>query len=649
MMAKKYYEILGLPDTATKLDVMKKYQELVQLCHPSAPFGSERLFNEVTEAYHLALIELGEKEQEVKSEYVLERVPVTAKLEKALNLKGIRKFIAGVLAGVMVMSALSGCDVKPTEGGDSISGYYLNNTSWLEELGDTSEYFLIKIDDKLHLTMRLLEKNYNKDIQMNRYYDVVSHEYVGMTLCPRCEENCEDLYDYDYFGGEYGEGKLLSAYNIVLLTDFVKSLKPSAEDISFWSSNTEAVHKIYDTFVVNDANLSKRDGVAYDGYDHLSPLKRFECVTKDGKKVTLVGYRASSCETNIGYDYVGNIFDGNYYYIGSNREDAYTCVFEEVVENGHTIAELRSMYGIPFTYANEEGTLDEPAEASVAVSEEPVDSAPMDSEVIESDVVSEPEESEVVDDFDWQANVQKIERYNDVIVLDIRDVELDDILDNKIPSGLNYLFLVPSEDMEPDSHLKAYTDLFDRNALVNFNEGMTYVLYASTDSYFYTNYDADISSHLYTLSDFLRLSGREDMVRDEYTFAEISRIHEEVNPVLSSIEPANHFIVVEAEQVDDTLPKYTVMRLKNYSYYNLENNLQFYTYSEGLQVGNYADAERSIYGLDVQATPLNNFLRENGFESLIDEVGYTDSEALSICEIINGRNIDQETNEKMMN
>src|SRR5579864_4846345 len=50
-MAKNYYQILGIPKTASDEEVKKAYRKLAHQYHPDKPGGDEKKFKEINEAY----------------------------------------------------------------------------------------------------------------------------------------------------------------------------------------------------------------------------------------------------------------------------------------------------------------------------------------------------------------------------------------------------------------------------------------------------------------------------------------------------------------------------------------------------------------------------------------------------------------------
>lgn len=50
---RKYYNILGLPETASQNEVKRRYRQLVMKYHPDKNAGNEHKFIQITEAYEV--------------------------------------------------------------------------------------------------------------------------------------------------------------------------------------------------------------------------------------------------------------------------------------------------------------------------------------------------------------------------------------------------------------------------------------------------------------------------------------------------------------------------------------------------------------------------------------------------------------------
>ncbi len=642
-MLERYYRILGLNENVEIEVVRRRYKELLT---ESISRGNTKMQNSVTEAYFCILASRGVKEVQEPS-FAVQRVPVKARLTSPLSLKGVKKALAGVLATVMLFS-LSACEKDSIEIGNIRDGYYLDDAAEkLGEITNTSDYYLVKLDGKIYLTKKLNYSKYYDGVTQQRYYDILGSgkecACVGLSLElngyseRRGIIEDDSLKDYAFFNGEYGLNKILPVGSYICLTNFVSSEKPSKGDIAFWSSNSIEVHKLFEEMVVGDITYKVKEA------DYVNPLKSFKCTSKDGEVRTLVGYRASNSEKDIGYNYVYNIFDSEIYYIGISINEAYVFVEEASIEGGKTISELRKEYGVEFTYGDVQETTSpeetkEPVNSSEPIaSEEPVVS---DEPVIDSEPIGELVEKDPFFLSNKEENAKKIESYKDVLVVDVSSItysQYSRTAPNFEEKGIKYLFVYPSNT---DGIFYPIFDNGDYVALACIRSDFSYFSYMDSEIDVYSDIYKDCSSSICSFNDFLKNHGLERYIKEFYTYGDIGQIERIVNSREQSKVKGSEVIVADLGE-DTEYARYALFRKIDDMYYNISQTAFFTDNSFG-EGGFYNHFNPYYYELCYHMT-LEDFMNicfSKGnitYTELINwQDEYTDTDLAIIEDIING-------------
>lgn len=644
-MMEIYYSVLGLKTTATRDEITKRYRELLEICDSLPKKERTEIFSGITEAYFTIMSTMGKDSVEKKVRFSLQREPISARIAKAFNFKGVQRAIAGLAASVMLFSFTTGCvETGNIRDGYSYTDYYYD----LSEIEDTKNYFLIKINNKIFLTkaQSSLEyisfEDYTIKTNLYRYYDIVcangTQNNLGIvSFIHKVTKNNDTVefvesYPIGDFGicqGRYGIGYNLPNSAIVSLTNFVTSTKPTSGDIAFWSSNSEAVHRAFDELVLNDLETTFEINSSETGKT-VALLKSFECTSKNGSIETFVGYRASENERDIGYNYVYNVFDGTIHYIGIASENAYASVKENKIEGGKTISELRELFGVEFTYV-QEPTSEPPVETEVIATEEPQVTEPVETK--------EPITSEepVADSIDSRVT------FKDVWVIDFNNPKLYDYLSgDDIPTDLNALIYFNSQGLHNVVGGSYYDSVYDDK-----NDIIRIANYHGT----YGNFSASAKDEsgipgLITLDEFLASIGREDEIRDAYTKADLDRLFVELNPNLGNLEfTEDNILIVETGELG----------LSKYSIFSRESNEESFADIEDYNIKGHGGFFESITvytsrddktGTELNCGSLNDFLLANGLESLIKDK-YTITELHDIFEMINGLNKEKEADKRL--
>lgn len=640
-MEERYYRILGLNETVEIEVVRRRYKELMA---ESIRLGDTKMQNSVTEAYFCILASRGVKEAQEPS-FALQRVPVKAKSTKPLALKGVKKALAGALATVMLFS-LSACTKSSKEKGNIQDGYYYDDgAEKLGEITKTSDYYLVKLDGKIRLTKKVGYYRYDSGVTQRRYYDILGSgkecACVGISLELNLwvEDDAgiiidDSVKDYAFFNGEYGLNKILPAGSYICLTNFVSSEKPSKEDLAFWSSDSIEVHKQFEELIVGD--ITNKIIKA----DYVNPLKSFKCTSKDGEVTTLVGYRASNSEKDIGYNYVYSIFDSEIYYIGKSSNEAYVSVEEASIESGKTISELRKEYGVEFTYGEvQETTSPEETKEPVNSSEPIVSGEP----VIESAPVDEPVEKDPFFLSNKEENAKKIERYKDVFVVDVSSItwsQYSRTEPNFEEKGIKYLFVYRSKTV--DNIFFPIFDNGDQAAIAYIsNADSQRFSYYDSEIDVYSDSNTDCSSSICSFDDFLKSHGLEKYIKESYTYGDIGQIERLVNSREQSKVKGSEVIVADLGE-DTEYIRYALCRKIGDTYYNISETAFLMSNSESYLYCPYNANPHDTFA-PAQPMSLEEFMVEcvDGDNNLWNELinwqdEYTDIDLAIIEDIING-------------
>lgn len=275
--------------------------------------------------------------------YKLQRKQIQGKLTKPL-MTNLKRLCAGVLIATTFI--LGGCSTVHT---DEAGTQVVNNTSWLNEIDKTEDYYLIKLNDEIHLA-KMYRNRLQDNWKLKAYCDVNTGEVLGVTveakpLVLNSDNFKTNLKDN---GCEYGQGEIIPKPAVISLTEFVSSEYPSQNEIDFWKSNTEKVEEQFNTYCPKDVTVEITDILSINKKQENYAISYYECTQENGDLVKFVGYRSSYSPEDIGYNYVYNILDGQTYYIGKLSEYCFTDVLECTIEDAGNISieEIVELYKI---------------------------------------------------------------------------------------------------------------------------------------------------------------------------------------------------------------------------------------------------------------------------------------------------------------
>lgn len=104
----RYYDIFGLPVTATEEQIKERYEQLLKSCEKLPKKEYYRVCRIIQEAYFSIVVNLPKTNKSAEAAFVLERNRELNKLTRPLNMRGLKRIGAGVLAGMMLF-VLTGC------------------------------------------------------------------------------------------------------------------------------------------------------------------------------------------------------------------------------------------------------------------------------------------------------------------------------------------------------------------------------------------------------------------------------------------------------------------------------------------------------------------------------------------------------------
>ncbi len=260
--------------------------------------------------------------------------------------------------------------------GNAKASYALESNTAIEAIKDriqkTQNYYLVRIDGKTHLCIKLTHEDLNNYI--NRFYDIKDLKFVGQTL--ESDDNkrwqaltynfkkknrdqiitlVDDKMDYNYFNGEYGYQKNLPIESITSLTEFVSSEYPSQEEVNFFSSNSAKLNQLFENEriysssekTINMYKIKKEfllnSFVAKEKGEEIQTisLSKFRVTKATGIIDEFIGYRCSASDKDIGYHNIYDVITGKVIYIGKNSINSYIDVQEERLNDGITISVMK--------------------------------------------------------------------------------------------------------------------------------------------------------------------------------------------------------------------------------------------------------------------------------------------------------------------
>lgn len=468
-------------------------------------------------------------------------------------MKNFKKSLATLgLASTLLFNAV-GCSSSQNNNASNSSNISAGESVNVYNIAD---YYLVYLDGNYYLTIRKDDSYYYSISSVGynyTFYNVKNEELVGMVIEPRmgktisdgvleCVYSVDQLYDYDFFAGSYGYGKIIPSAAVIPVSAIISADAFTDLEYEFLSSNSDELHKrIKNLNMLSSVNVidhfdwysifsgkessgayrSTNGGGAYIKYRSAN-FKIYVCETKESDCEILLGYRCSFNNNDIGYEYVYDILNGSINYIGKNRENAYVSVKEVDYENSDNLT-LDEVYnkalqeGMNFPLINSD--LDSSSDVSESLSEE--------TSTIVSDVDLTGKELEVRTDIDFGDKIIASELcvFDTSKIETISDINFVSLTDN----CENYYFLNVSGKETPYGDLE-YLDIFNvGNAYIS--KSLSYIDYAGFDkdglaviATVLLNNDSTDKLPIMGINDYLIMIGREDLVKDEYTLEEISEI-----------------------------------------------------------------------------------------------------------------------------
>lgn len=568
-MLEKYYSVLGLQTSSSSEEIKERYKSLYEV---AVEKGDEHAQSTLSEAYFMIM---SSKQTSNAPQFALQRVPIKAKLDKPLSLGGVKKIIIGAMATLMLLSTAACSKAQGEQGeiGNSKEGYYYYDpANNLAKIKNTDDYYLIRIDNHIFLarSYEKIYRNSESSIKINRknYYTIKNSDQkipcIGTTLEISDFTSLKDdvpisttTYDYYFFEGQYGINKLLPAGSVVSLSEFITSQKPSVSDIEFWSSDSEEVHKAFDNIVLSDLIYSLEKDIEGEKttYTFENQLSSFKCTSTNEEIITLLGYRASTNQEDIGYNYVYNVFDSKIYYIGLYKEDAFVTVEESRVEGGKTLSEYRKMFGGDFQYHDD---------SNKKIPTEQENETSFDDNTPHKDITNEePSSSEdLLTVKDLEGNLDKIKKYQNVKVVDLSAIPDKDSVSPFLEKGIKYLFIDEKKDLiisMTDDKIKEYLLIHERI------DGTTY--FSFTDGENGITCTLNYADFICTLDEFLNKNGLENHVKDSYTYGDLAQIEQGFNSRTTQKYSADEIVIVDlGENLE--YPRYSIFRRKKDAYSN---------------------------------------------------------------------------------
>lgn len=218
---------------------------------------------------------------------------------------------------------------------------------------NTNQLFFVRIDGKIHLATRLIDKNESNII--SKYYALDTGDFLGQTLAvnwyARATKNIEqvvpkgakpDVYtasvsssllDKNYFDGEYGYGKNIMPEAVIRVSSVISDSKLSKEQINLLLTDTLLTTSYVESYLYDGLisipkesfsfiPLKYTDGLGivtwgfFAGFRgetsyYLNQMQEIVIETEESPK-TLIGYFGSNEKEDSGYHYVYDISSGSF-------------------------------------------------------------------------------------------------------------------------------------------------------------------------------------------------------------------------------------------------------------------------------------------------------------------------------------------------
>lgn len=514
----------------------------------------------------------------------------------------------------------------------------------LEKLTSTEDYNLIRIEGKTYLTKSFTEQN--EQNELTKYYDIDSKEFVGQTISVAAynraynvetEEKSttstviveNELCDTVEFNGEYGYGKNLPQEAVLPLTSFVKSEIPEQTQLDYYKTDSQALNeKIeeeyefepisvveYTNYVfTNEYSLfGKEKKVSFEENEHLKdkPLLQVVYVDDMDKEQTIIGYRASEHSNDKGYNVFYDIVTGNLYQLDQLR----IKMLANLRKDSYTIAELKDLF-----YQTEVEQISTEQQEYVAT---PTVTTPV-------------------------AHENGLYDSEEVVVLNTTANSISRKDGN--PSQYIFLGMTGYSDV-----LCEYENLFGSGLATVTNDLILGNYYSFIDGIRITSEATVIEGAEFvykdngfqTINSFLHTNGYDDLIKDSYTYENLSEINNLFNQ--EARIHSSEIVVVDSNSSSITKngehDRYVFLKYKEASdvglvFYSDMNNLLAIAQIESDGAMLYANETNTLFyrdtSLPVPYMGFIDFLKSRGLNDLIKSE-YTWSEVMKIIDLVNDK------------
>lgn len=598
------------------------------------------------------------KKREIK-DFSIQRKNVEGHLSAPLNLKIWKKIgICGITIGLTL--SLTGCGIKLTdiltydrEIGNYETGFRLNSVYFDEDIKRaTEEYSLIKLNGKIYVAYTFSSVDSKTGNLVFRYYDIKDKKFLGMSIVEPVIDDLDRInntsFDYLYCNGSYGMGDILPFGAVINLSEVVTSTYPRQQDLEFWSKNTEEAQKRFNDFLFKDISFTITKALSNNTdndktnrvlkYNTNIPAQIFICTKIDGQTDTLIGYRGSENESDIGYNYVYDVITGTTTYIGKNSEDAYVEVTVTKAPYGLTIKQVADKYDIEIIYSADN------VEESITSDEQTIDientNAMPQSELTDTENTDTTQSD--VDSSNIETPEEKYYKNGEIMILDVKALKETGAVEYCEDDDIDYVILLEGEKYGLE---RALIDLMDDGSFAHQTADPTTIYYGNSTLKIHIKTIPQAKT-IYTPSSLLKERGEADAAQSEYSLKELIKLYEKINPRKKAYVSKDKIKMFDTSSVNGTAGWVLVEERINGSgtgpYYcnpfHPEFQLRligdFVYYREG-------DDNSSEQLKNTSVVTLEEYLNEIGRTDLLKDK-YTQSELISLSEALEEQKVEHQ-------